>query len=245
MALALAATSALVGLAVGPYVNLVVDRGPRRASPVPAPYEPATAWRYGLLFGRAGRVARAPDGRRRLLVDLATAALFAAAALRLGPDWSLPAFCLFLAALLAISVIDVELHLVPNRVVYPTLYAGSALLALAAFLGDDGDRLASAALGGLVGFAILLAIHAAYPAGMGFGDVRLAGLVGAFLGWLGLGHVVTALFLGFLSSSVVSVGLIAARRANRRSPIPFGPFLGFGALVALLFGRDLIAWYRR
>ena len=245
MKLVLVAVCALVGLVAGPYVNLVVDRGPRRTTPVRSPYGAATAWRHGLLFGRAGRVARRSDGRRRLLVDLGTAVLFAAAALRLGLDWALPAFCAFLAVLLAVSVIDVELHIVPNRVVYPTLATAVPLLGLAAVAGGEVGRLRSAVAGGLVAFAILCAIHLAYPAGMGFGDVRLAGVLGVFLGWLGVGHVVLALFVGFLSSSVVSVGLIAARRADRKSPIPFGPFLGVGALVALLFGRDLIAWYRR
>jgi leader peptidase (prepilin peptidase)/N-methyltransferase len=176
-------------------------------------------------------------------VELATAALFAAAAVRFGADWALPAFLVFLASLLAISLIDLEHYIVPNRVVYPTLFVCAPLLVLAAALSNRWDWLGEAVLGGVLGFLALFVIHVIQPRGMGFGDVRLAGLIGLMLGWLGLGHLALGLFLGFVLAAVIGIGLIVTRLRGRKDAIPFGPFLAAGAGVAVFFGDSLLRVY--
>lgn len=169
--------------------------------------------------------------------------LFAAVAVRLGADWALAGFLVVVAGLVAISAVDLERFIVPNRILYPTLFIAAPLLLLAAAMDDDWSGARTAALGGGMGWAMLLVIHLISPKGMGFGDVRLAGLIGMMLGWLSLGHVLVGLFLGFLTASMVGVGLILVGRRGRKDRVPFGPFLAAGAVLAVLFGRPILSWY--
>jgi leader peptidase (prepilin peptidase)/N-methyltransferase len=250
----LAITCGLVGLAVGSFLNVVIHRVPARVSVVTPRSRcpqceseiasrdniPVVSW---LLLGRRCRHCGTRISARYPLVELATAGLFAAAAVRFGADWALPAFCVFLAALLAISLIDLEHYIVPNRIVYPTLALCIPLLVLAAAAGHRWDWLGEAALGGAAGFLGLFVVHVIQPRGMGFGDVRLAGVIGMMLGWLGLGHVALGLFLGFVLGAVVGVGLIVTKLRGRKDAIPFGPFLAAGATIAVFFGNPLLHAY--
>ena len=246
--------AALLGLAVGSFLNVVIHRVPRKESVV-APRSrcpqcgtplasrdniPVVSWL--LLRGRC-RTCQAPIAARYPLVEAATAVLFAVVALRLPDDAALPALLVLTAACVAISAIDLEHFIVPNRIVYPTLLLMGPLLVVAAAVEDDWGSVRGALLGGLLSFAILFAIHFASPRGMGFGDVRLAGLLGVGLGWLDLGHVLLGLFLGFLTASVISLALIGTKRRSRKDRIPFGPFLALGALLSLLFGEPILRWY--
>ena len=250
----LALACAVLGLAVGSFLNVVVHRVPRKES-VARPRSrcpgcgttlaardnvPVVSWL--LLRGRC-RTCREPISARYPLVELVTAALFAAVAVRLGPDPALPAFLVLVAALVAISAVDLEHFIVPNRIVYPALFASAPLLVAAAAAGSEWRSLRNAALGGLLGWGTLLVIHLVSPAGMGFGDVRLAGLIGVHLGWMGLRHVVLGLFLAFLTAAVTGIALIATSVRSRKDKVPFGPFLALGAVLAVLFGGPIIAWY--
>jgi leader peptidase (prepilin peptidase)/N-methyltransferase len=116
------------------------------------------------------------------------------------------------------------------------------LLAAAAALTGDWHRFGQALLGAALAWLALFAIHVVSPAGMGFGDVRLAFVLGLFLGWLGLSKVLTGLFLGFFLGAVIGIVLIALRLRSRRDHIPFGPFLAAGAVVAVLSGSALTGW---
>jgi leader peptidase (prepilin peptidase)/N-methyltransferase len=223
-----AAVCAAVGLAAGPFLNRVIDRVPRR--------EPV--WAEGLSGLRLF-----PASSAEALVDVGTAALFAGAGLGLGWTWALPPYLVFFAALVAISVIDLRHYLIPNRVVYPALAVSIPLLVLASAAGHQWDRLFDALLGAAAAWALLLLVHVASPRGMGFGDVRLAFVLGLFLGWLGLDRVALGLFLGFLLGAVAGVALILLRRRTRKDSIPFGPFLALGALIAVVGGGPLIRWY--
>jgi len=250
----LAGACGLVGLCVGSFLNVVIHRVPKRQSVVrPRSHCPACQTQLAdrdnipvvswlVLRGRC-RSCRAPISIRYPLVELACGALFAAAALRLGLSWSLPAFCVFFAALLAISVIDLDHFIIPNRIVYPTLALTGPLLALAALATGRWGDLAHAAIGGAAGFGLLFVIHLVSPRGMGFGDVRLAGVIGVMLGWLGLRYVALGLFLGFLLASVVGIGLIISRLKTRKDAVPFGPFLAGGAVLAVLWGPTLLRGY--
>lgn len=252
---ALIATScALLGLAVGSFLNVVIHRLPRKESVVhprsrcpscatqlaPRDNIPLASWL--VLKGRC-RTCASPISPRYPLVELVTAATFVAMAVRFGPDPALPAFLVLAAALVAISAIDLEHFIVPNRIVYPALFLIAPLLLAAAAVDDTWSSLGRAALGGALAWGALLIIHLISPRGMGFGDVRLAGLIGVPLGWLGLGHVPVGLFLAFASASVVGIALILVGAKGRKDKVPFGPFLALGAFAAILFGRAVLRWY--
>ena len=245
---------ALLGLCVGSFLNVVIARVPKKESVV-APRSrcprcgtrlatrdnvPVVSW---LLLGGKCRTCTEPISVRYPLVELGTAVLFALTALRFGVDAALPAFLVFVAALIAITAIDLELYIVPNRIVYPTLFVSAPLLLIAAAVDGEWRSARDAAIGGLAAFATFLVIHLVSPRGMGFGDVRLSGVIGMFLGWLSLWHVALGLFLAFLLASVIGVGLIAARLRDRKSHIPFGPFLALGAVLAVLVGDPLLRAY--
>jgi leader peptidase (prepilin peptidase)/N-methyltransferase len=246
----------LVGLLVGSFLNVVIHRVPRRESVVrPRSHCPACGvliaerdnvpvLSWLLLRGRC-RACHEPISVRYPLVEVATGALFVAAALRFGADWVLPAYLLFFAVLLAVSAIDLEHYIVPNRIVYPTLLAAVPLLAVAALLDGSWGSLATALLGALGAGTGLLVIHLVSPRGMGFGDVRLAVVLGLFLGWIDLAHVALGMFLGFLLGALGGVALIALRVKKRRDHVPFAPFLALGALVAVLAGNPILDWYIR
>ena len=213
----------MLGLAAGSVVNVLVERVPDKQPLLPL----RLSW---------------PTTRRALVVHLLTAALFAAAAARFGASWVLPAYLFFFASLVAVSAIDLEHHIIPNRIVYPTIFVSVPLLAAAGALSGDWHRFGQALLGATLAWLALFAIHLVSPGGMGFGDVRLAFVLGLFLGWLGLSKVLTGLFLGFFLGAVIGVVLIAFRIRTRKDHIPFGPFLAAGAVVAVLSGTALTGW---
>lgn len=219
------------GLVVGTLLTVVVERVPAKA-----PLAPAVR---GLLADPLSY----PGKRHSPLLELSTAALFAAAALRFGADWALPAFLVFFAALLAVAVIDLEHYIVPNRIVASTLVVSVPLLGAAAALDGDWASLRHALLGAVVAGAGLLVINLISPRGMGMGDVKLAVVLGLFLGWLDLAHVVLGLFLGFLLGALGGVLLIALRLRKRSDHVPFAPFLAGGAVVATLAGNAFLDWY--
>lgn len=254
MTLFLVGTATVLGLAVGSFLNVVIHRVPKHESIVRPPSRcpscghdirprdnvPVVSWL--LLRGRC-RDCGAPIAARYPAVEVATGALFAAAAVRFGADWALPAFAVFFAALLAVAVIDLDLFIIPNRIVYPALVAAIPLLSIPAVIDGDVDRLARAAAGGLLAWIGLLVVHLISPRGMGFGDVRLAAVIGVYTGWISLLHVLLAIFLGFASASVVGVVLLASGRKGRKDPVPFGPFLALGAVSAVLFGVPVLDWW--
>ncbi len=243
-----------LGLVVGSFLNVVINRVPEKQSVVrprsrcprcdttlkPWDNVPVVSWL--LLRGRC-RSCRGAISIRYPLIEVATAALFVAAAVRLGADPALPAFLVVFAALLAISAVDLERFIVPNRILYPALFMAAPLLVVAAALDDDWSSLWGAVLGGALGWVLLFAIHMASPKGMGFGDVRLAGLIGMLLGWLSIGHVLLGLFLAFLSAAVVGVGLMVTGVRGRKDRVPFGPFLALGAITAVFVGGPILSWY--
>ncbi|RNL86427.1 prepilin peptidase [Halostreptopolyspora alba] len=139
-----------------------------------------------------------------------------------------------------LTVVDARVHRLPNRLVLTFYPVALALLGLATLTTPDTtDRLVSA----LVGMAGLAAFYWVlwfiYPAGMGWGDVKMAGLLGLFLGWGGLGSVVSGTFLAFLFSATFGLTLMALGRANRKTAIPFGPFMILGAFAVITAGDPL------
>lgn len=245
------AALAVLGLLVGLFLNVVIDRVPAKQPILPlrsrcprcpeeaadVPGLPVLAW---LEPGARCPVCGSRLPLRFLLVPVANAALFAAAGVRLGNDWALPAFLVFFAVLLTITVIDLQLQIIPNRVVYPAIFLSIPLLILAALAHHDFSRLGQALIGATLAWLALLVIHLVSPGGMGFGDVRLSFLLGLFLGWLSYGHVITGIFLGFLLGAVVGLLLVAVRLRSRADHVPFGPFLAAGAGFTVLAGGPAV-----
>lgn len=229
MITALAAGCGLLGLVVGAALLVVVERVPAKRSVVAAPFPEV---RHGLAT---------LDGA---LVVLGTGALFAATALRFGDDWALPAFLLFAAALVALSVIDLRSFLLPNRIIYPVGVASVAWFALVAVVDGEGDTLVRALACAAGAFLVFVVLHLVSPRAMGFGDVRLSCLLGLDLGWIGVGEVVLGLLLGFVYGAIVGLALIVTKVRSRRDHIPFGPFLAAGAMTAVLLGDVILDWYR-
>ncbi|MGH9067228.1 MAG: prepilin peptidase [Acidimicrobiales bacterium] len=181
--------------------------------------------------------------RRSAVVAVVAVVALSAVTAHLGVSPLLPAYWCFAAVLVGLAGIDVERHRIPNRIVYPALLAALPLLGVPAALSGRLDRLGVAALGGLLAFAAFLLCHLARPRALGFGDVRMAGLVGCYLGYLGLDLVVLALALGVVLAAAVGLVLVASRRAGPSDHIPLAPFLAAGGLVALVWGAPILrAW---
>lgn len=165
------------------------------------------------------------------------AVLFCAITLTRGLDWDLAWQLPLCAVLVAVSAIDLDLQIIPNKIVYPAA-AWGVISAVLIRIDDLPKLLAWGAGAGL--FFLLAAI--AYPAGMGMGDVRLAGVMGLYLG----NSVLPALLIAFLSGTAVGIAIMARHGVaeGRKMGVPFGPFLAFGGIVALMVGPDLVEAYR-
>ena len=201
---------------------------------------PVISWL--VLRGRCRRCAR-PISIRYPLVEAGTAALYGLVALRFGWDWALPAY-LYLAAIgVALSAIDLDTRRLPNAIVLPSYPVAFVLLAGAALLNGEAETTLRAAGGGLALFAFYFLLALIYPAGMGFGDVKLAGVLGMYLGYLGWGILIIGGFLGFLVGGLLGIALILFRGAGRKTMLPFGPSMIIGAFLAVFFGQAIADWY--
>jgi leader peptidase (prepilin peptidase)/N-methyltransferase len=237
----------LGGLVVGSFITVVAHRVPRGESIVGprsrcpgcgatiAAYDnvPVFSW---LLLGGRSRCCGEPISRRYPLTELALGVLYAATTAVLYDDVTELALGLvFVTVLLAITLTDLERRIIPNKI----LLVGASLAVAIAAVGDPGSlperAVAAAGAGGL-----LLLVALAYPQGMGLGDVKLAAVMGLFLGR----EVAAALLVALLAGSLLGLAMIARRGASaRKQAIPFGPFLAFGGVVGLLLGDQLVDWY--
>lgn len=151
---------------------------------------------------------------------------------RLGEPAAAAAYALFAVVSVVLAVIDVRQHRLPDAVVLPATASGVVLLSLAAAATGRPERATEVALGAAGAFAACLLLHLARPGAFGGGDVKLAGLVGAHLGWWGLEAVASGIGVGFLAAGVAAVGVLAAR--GRGVDLPLGPFLLGGAWAQIL-----------
>jgi leader peptidase (prepilin peptidase) / N-methyltransferase len=176
-----------------------------------------------------------PVARRPVYVAAVTVAVLAAVAWRIGADPALPAFCYLAVAGVALAFIDAALRRLPDPITLPSYVVGTALLGLAAAVTEHGGTRFEHALIGMVALFLLYAAQwLVVPAQIGLGDVKLAGVLGLYLGWLGMPAWLLGVCAGFVLAAVYSAALLATRRATLRSSIPFGPFMLAGALVAVL-----------
>jgi leader peptidase (prepilin peptidase)/N-methyltransferase len=155
----------------------------------------------------------------------------------------LVAFLYFAAISVVLTVIDLDTHRLPNSIVLPSYVVAGVLFTAACVLGADWGRLLGAAVGMAVMYGFYFVIRLIRPDGMGGGDVKLAGVVGIYLGWLGWSALAVGAFAAFVLGGVFGLALIAFGRAGRRSAIPFGPWMLAGAWVGIVVGQALGAWY--
>ena len=242
---------AVLGLAVGSFLNVVVYRVPRNESIVTprstcpdcgAPIRekdniPVVSWL--LLRGRC-RDCQAPISMRYPLLELACGALFAGTAARFGYQWDLPAFLVLFAGLLALSCIDVEHMILPKRIVYPLTVTVAALLLLAAAETGKWHDLVIGVICAVAWFVVFFAMNFVSPRVLGFGDVRLSVVLGLSLGWLGIGYVLLGFFAANLIGAVVGIFLLATKQMDRQSRIPYGVFLAAGCATAVFAGPELL-----
>lgn len=193
---------------------------------------PLAAWTLANLAGE-----RRPVRGIRVVACLATAATFALLAWRFADasGWAvLPALLVFAAASTVLAVVDLAEKRLPNAVIAPALIAVAVLLVVAAALTGEWLRLAWALAGGAGMFAAYLVLALISPRSMGMGDVKLAALIGAVLGWFGLSCWLVGLVAAFIVGGVVAIVALALRRVTLRGSIPFGPSMLVGAMVAVV-----------
>ena len=248
---------AILGLAIGSFLNVVISRVPAHASLVRPPSHCPTCGHWirnrhnipvlGWLMLR-GRCAdcQIHISVRYPLVELLTAALFAAVTLRfidLQQLAALPAMLYFTAMGISLSLIDLDVGRLPNAIVFPSYLVLGSLLAIAALVQRDPAALLRAGVGAVTLFAAYFAVAYLYPAGMGFGDVKLAGIIGGVLGFMSYPVLAVGAFAAFAIGSAVGVGRMVAYRDTASSSIAFGPFMITGALAALFVGSTISELY--
>ena len=248
------------GLAIGSFLNVLVYRVPAgipltRESRCPNCDTAIAPWHNVPVVGwlvLRGRCASCGEGisARYPLVEGFTGAAFAAvtwemlaatAAASTSESWALGlvlvAFLYFAAVSIALALIDLDTHRLPNAIVLPSYAVALALFTGAAALSGDWGSLLRAVAGMAALYLFYFILRVVRPGGMGGGDVKLAGVVGLYLGWIGWGALVIGAFAAFLIGGAVGLALIAARRAGRKTAIPFGPFMLVGAWTGVFAGE--------
>lgn len=251
------AAVALLGLAVGSFLNVVIRRVPAEIS-LNTPFSPCqrceqpASIRHTLpVLGWLLRRGRCPDcdapiSPRYPMVELATCICFVAVAIkvfRLGQPWAIPAFLYFAAVAIALSLIDADTHRLPDAIVLPAYPILGLALTISAVLADAPGALVRALLGGLGLFCCYLPLACCQPSGMGFGDVKLAGLVGGMLGYLSYSTLLVGAFAGSVAGGAYAMAALLSGRATRKTAVPYGPFMLLGAFVAIFAGSPLAQLY--
>lgn len=238
----------LVGVAVGSFLNVCIDRIPAGLSLVSPPsYCPSCQTRlrladlapvvsYVALRGRC-RYCSARIGARSPIVELTTGMLFMLIWMAYGPSYQGFAIMVYASFFLVVFVTDLESQIIPNQLILPGL---AAAFVIASFWPELGP--ARAAIGAGAGFGLMLVLYLVPGAVVGEGDVKLAAVVGAASGFP---LVVLALGMAFVLGGAVALALMASGRRKRTDHIPFGPFMAMSALVTLVWGGAILDWYIR
>lgn len=249
----IAGLSGLLGLGVGSFLNVVIWRLPQGLSVVSPPSAcpscgsrlkpwhnvPVVSW---LLLRRKCAFCSTPISARYPLVELLTGVMYAGAVLMVGIQWVLPALWYFLAVGIALTFIDIDLKILPDRIVLPSYLIMLLLLSLASYSpagASDWGSLGRAAIGA---FSLLLLYGLAwwfYPRGMGFGDVKLSGVIGLTLGWFGWGSLAIGAFAGFLFGGIGGAIVLSLKGKGRKQTIPFGPWMILGAVFGIALGEQI------
>ncbi|HEX7834048.1 MAG TPA: prepilin peptidase [Pseudolysinimonas sp.] len=263
----MAAVAALgtFGLVIGSFLNVVIYRVPLGRSIVSPPsacgscghairaYDNIPLISWVLLRGRC-RDCAAPISVRYPLVELAVGVFFAVVAFRFAPvlpftglelasEISVLVLFLYFAAIsLALAVIDVEKRRLPNAIVLPAYIVSAVLLTVAAALTDAWPALLTALLGGVIVGGVYLTLALVRPDAMGLGDVKLAGVIGILLGWVGWDALAVGAIAAFLLGGIVGVAMLVGGR-GRKASLAFGPWMLAGAWIGILAGQPIATSY--
>jgi leader peptidase (prepilin peptidase) / N-methyltransferase len=246
----------LIGLVIGSFLNVVIDRLPAGQSlAFPPSHCPSCQRRltkvdlipvvsYLRLKGRC-RVCASPIPARIFWVELTTGLAFGLLYLYLGLSPELGVSLFYYCLLVVIAVIDIEKGLILNWLVYPGMVVALICSIFATQLAGDQvvvPSLARAAIGGGAGFILFLLIVLLSRGGMGIGDIEMAAFMGIMLGFP---YILVGIFLAIVIGGLVAVGLLVTGVKGRKQTVPFGPFLAAGAFLALLWGPTFLNWYLR
>lgn len=244
----------ILGLAVGSFLNVCIDRLPRSESILNPPSHCQSChhrlaatdlipvFSYLRLHGRC-RYCQAAIPRRLLWVELATGGLFAFLYARYGLSAELGIMAFYVCLFTIIFVIDMEQGLILNKIVYPAMVVALlfALFIQQPWMGPwPAVQVANAAMGGAIGFVIFLLIAVISRGGMGWGDVKLAAVIGLATGFP---LILVAVLMAAILGGAVAIALLAVKKKGRKDTIPFGPFLSLAALITLLWGSNILNWY--
>lgn len=236
------------GLPLGSFFNVLAYRLPRGQTPWNPPRShcpscdaqiaardnlPVIGW---LMLRGKCRNCNAPISWRYPAFEFITALLFAACGAKFG--WTLPLIpaLLFVSTLVIVANSDLDMRIVPNKVLFVSVLCGVVAQALA-----YPDEWLTWTLSAVIAFVVMLLVALAYPRGMGMGDVKLAGVMGLYLGRAIAPSMLVAFFLG----TVVGLGVMAIRgvAAGRKTALPFAPFMALGGVFGLFWGEDVVQWY--
>lgn len=246
MTVALIIFFGLLGLIVGSFLNVCIDRLPANKSIVyPASHcdtcqhplnvlDNIPVFSYLWLRGKC-HYCKARIPQRILWVELGTGILFAFLFWRYEFSWEFPLIAVYSCILLVLALIDLQHKLILNVIVYPAVLVAFVI----GFFLPDFD-IYKGVLGGAIGFVIMMLPALISRTGMGWGDVKMAGLIGLMTGYP---RVFAGLFLGIVSGGIIAVILLVTKKKTRKDAIPFGPFLALGAFIALVYGKEIIDWY--
>lgn len=244
----------VLGLLVGSFLNVVVYRVPRKESIVSPGSRcpsctvaikgrhnvPVLSWL--VLRGRC-HACQAPISVRYPLVEAGTGLLFAALAAHFGLSPQLPAYLYLGAVGIALALIDFDVRRLPDSIVMPSYVVGVLLLMPAGAENLDRGGIDRAFAGMVALLALYFALALAYPNGLGFGDVKLAGLIGFYLGWLSWNALFLTAVGGLLIAAAGGTYAIATGRGTRNLAVPLGPCLVAAAVLSLFLAAPLSAWY--
>lgn len=256
------------GALIGSFLNVVIYRVPMKKSIVSPPsacgscghrvrgYDniPLISW---LVLGGKCRDCGSRISARYPLVELGGAVFFAVVAL-----WFIPAITtsptlaiaishtlvlvafLYLAAIsLALALIDLDTRTLPNAIVLPAYGVGAVLFVIASLVSGDYSGLLPALIGATAAGLLYFLLFVSTSGGMGFGDVKLAGVLGLFLGYLGWGQLATGIFGAFLFGGIFGIAVLLSGRGTRKTKVPFGPWMLGGAWFGILVGPEIASWY--
>lgn len=239
------------GLVIGSFLTVVVDRVPHSASIVSPPSAcsacghrldaldlvPVVSWIA--LRGKCRHCGTA-IGVAPIVIELCTATVFVIFGLRFGLTTETLAFWVLGAALVALTWIDLEEQRLPREITYVAIALGAPLLTVAAVAASEPERIWTMVVGAALALVLMGAVYLASRGGMGEGDVRLAPLLGLYLGWLNPGLVPVGLFFGFVLGAIAGLVVMALARGDRRTALPFGPFLAVGTVAAVFLGQPFL-----
>ena len=259
----LVAFAAILGLIFGSFATAAAYRIPRRESfltgrskcpncgAMITAIENIPLFSYIALRGRC-RHCKARISPRYPLIEAGTALLFGLTAWKFGANAETAIYCAFFWVLVVLTIIDIEHHLLPTRVIYPSLAVGVVALTVTAIVRDQTDRLPEMLIGAAVFGGIFFVIFYLAPAGgFGFGDVRFALLLGSFVGYIDApGLVLVAMFLSFLTGALIGITLkwLAERSSESEGPlrkmkVPFGPYMALGSAISIFWGQRILDGY--